>query len=413
MLSKEERQAVIDLFPFMGERPIVFDVGANKSHWADVVLDEFKENCEIHLFEPNKKLLSFCQIKHEYKTNVFYHEVGLLDHNGRKEFHFFENFNNELSSFHHGKDKWIGLPVKSEMVEVRCGDDVFSTLSIPKIDYLKIDCEGSDLLTLRGFDGLLKNNGIGIVQIEYSEHWERGSHTFSELKKFAEKYEYKVYRYIDDNFWEVKESNPPHDNYFITKFEIHNYCIAGSNAHFRMNIEGLTKMNLVIEIGAMEGVTTKYICENMLNDSGEARVIVVDPLRDYYVTDDPRYHPEFKHQYQRFKRNTRGLPVDLKRGESEHELPKLHALRADMVYVDGNHYSPWPYHDLCWGFAITKTGGFILADDYNIWAEETKQSIDKFLEEFRGHYEIVHSNYQILIRKTSNHYNSITESYYL
>src|SRR5690606_5394156 len=135
----------------------------------------------------------------------------------------------------------------------------------------------------------------------------------------------------------------------------------------------------ILEVGTMEGMTAKYMCEHLLNrDNPDARVICVDPLYDYYVTDDPRYHPEFKHQYQRFLRNTRGLPVELKRGKSQDELPLLHALRFSFIFLDGNHYPPWPYHDLCWAFAITKPGGYILADDYDLWAEDTKESIDLF-----------------------------------
>jgi predicted O-methyltransferase YrrM len=167
-----------------------------------------------------------------------------------------------------------------------------------------------------------------------------------------------------------------------------------------------------LEVGAMEGITTKYMCQNMLNaDNPDARIIVVDPLMDYYVTDDPRYHQEFRHQYQRFKRNTRGLPVELKRGKSQDELPKLHAMRFSFIYLDGDHYSPMPYLDAVWCFAILKIGGHLLVDDY-LWCEETKESIDKFLNEFKGHYDIVRQGYQILIQKTSNHYTDLTFEFY-
>lgn len=417
MLSPEEKKAVIDLFPFMGESPIVFDAGSNKGDWSDLILDEFGDKCKVYLFEPNEKLLSFTQIKYEYKENVFFHHVGLMNDDGTKEFFYFENFNNELSSFYKGGKDWDGLPMLSKKVDVRRGDYVCEQLGVERIDYLKIDCEGSDYETLLGFERMLSEDRIGIIQIEYSEHWKRAGYNFGDLINMANKYGYKIYNYRFDNFWRIKESwgdGIADDNYFITKFEIHNYCISGSNANFIMNTIDLPKMDLILEIGGHEGYTTKYMCEKMLNtDNTDARVIVVDPLYDYYVVDDPRYHPEFKHQYQRFKRNTRGIPVELKRGESKDELPKLHAMRFSFVFVDGNHYPDWPYHDLCWAFAITKIGGFILADDFNLWAEDTKASIDKFLIEFQGHYEIVQKNYQVLIKKTSNHYNSLTQSYYL
>lgn len=411
MIGEIEKQAIIDLFPFMGENPIVFDVGSNKGGFSDVILDEFKDKATLHLFEPNRKLLSYTEIKYEYKHNVKYHNIGLLNENGAKDFYFFENFNNELSSFY--KDDWVGLPMQKDYVEVREGDFVCEKLFVDRIDYLKIDCEGSDFETLLGFEKMLSENKIGLIQIEYSHHWSRANYGFADMKQLAEKYGYKIYNYKENNFWEEKSDKPEFDNYYITKYEIHNYCISGSNTNFISNTFELPKANLAIEIGAMEGFTSKYICKNLLDDSGTARLIVVDPLYDYYVEDDPRYHPEFKGQYPRFLRNTRGLPVELKRGKSEDELPKLNALRADFIFVDGNHYPPWPYHDLCWAFAITKIGGHILADDYNLWAQDTKDNIDKFLNEFSGHYDIVESNYQILIRKKSNYYNHITQSYYL
>jgi FkbM family methyltransferase len=367
----------------------------------------------MHLFEPNEKLLSFTQVKYEYKENVFFHNVGLLNEDTAKEFFFFENFNNELSSFYKGGKEWNGLPMISKKIDVRRGDYVCEQLRVDKIDFLKIDCEGSDFETLCGFEAKLAADKIGIIQIEYSEHWVRAGRTFDNLKYISDKYGYKIYRYIENNFWEVKEDNPPYDNYFITKFEIHNYCIAGSNANFIMNSSLLPKQDLVIEVGSHEGLTAKYICENLLNmENPDARLICVDPMFDYYVVDDPRYHPEFKHQYPRFKRNTRGFPVELKRGLSQDELPKLNALRASLCYIDGNHYSPMPYLDGVWCFAITKIGGHVIFDDY-LWCDDTQESIDKFLNEFQGHYELIERNYQIVIRKTSNHYTELTQPFYL
>ena len=412
MISPEEKQAVIDLFPFMGECPVIFDVGSNKGGWADIVLDEFNEEneCQLHLFEPNKKLLSFTEVKYEYKQNIFFHNIGLLNDCGGKDFYYFENFNNELSSFYDAGKEWDGLPKKVSHVDIRDGDWVCEKLNIQRVDYLKIDCEGSDIETLYGFERMMKEDKIGIVQIEYSEHWKRGGHTWQELKSIADKYGYKIYRYIKDNFWEVKEDSPPFDNYFLTKFEIANKGIGGWNNNFLLNVADLPKFDLMRELGTFEGLTAKYMCENMLNPGG--RVVIIDPLNDYYVTDDPRYHPEFKHQYQRFLRNTRGLPVELHRGKTEDELPQQHHLRFQFTYIDSNHYAPWPYWDGVWAFATTVIGGFILWDDYE-WAQETKDSIDKFLNEFSGSLEIVRQNYQVLIRKTKNQYNELTQSYYL
>lgn len=413
MIGNEEKQAIIDLFPFLGERPVVFDIGSNKGGFAEIILDEFKDNVTMHLFEPNKMLLDFTRIKFEYKTNIIYNESCVSNKSGNETFYYFENYNNEMSSRYHGNGEWEGLPVKQKKVPVITLDEYCKENNIQSIDYLKIDCEGADVEVLEGVIGMIKLGGVRIIQIEYSPHYKRAGKTFQQAIDIAKSNDYKIYKYIDNNFWEVKHFDEDYqfDNFFITKEEIHNYSTGGWNGSFILNTIELPKFDLMLEIGAMEGMTTKYMCQNMLNEGG--RVIVVDPLYNFYVEDDPRYHPEFRGQYQRFLRNTRGLPVELKRGKSEDELPKLNALRHDFIYVDGNHYAPWPYHDGCWAFAICKVGGYVLFDDYNLWAQDTKDSIDKFLNEYAGFYEIVQNNYQILIKKTANRYNEITQSYYL
>lgn len=409
MIGIEEKKAVIDLFPFMGQNPVVFDVGSNKGHWADVVLEEFGDKCELHLFEPNKKMLSFSEIKYEYKTNVFYHNVGLLNEDGTKQFFFFENYNNEISSFYNGGKDWDGLPLNTGKVEVKRGSTILEQLKIPYVDYLKIDCEGADFETLLGFSCHFEEDRIGIVQIEYSEHWKRGTNYFGRLIEYCNKYGFKIYKYIENNFWEVTEENPPYDNYFITKFEIHNHSVGGWNGEFIINTAGLPKFDLCLEVGGFEGMTTKYICENMLNEGG--RVNVVDPMMDVYVKGDTA-HPYFRNQYQRFLRNTRGLNVNLHRGNSEDMLPTLNALRHDFIFIDGNHYGENPYIDGCWAMAITKVGGYILFDDYT-WRNETNVAIDKFLNEFAGSIEVITKEYQVLIQKKANQYNQLTQSYYL
>lgn len=400
---------VIGLIYFLDDYPTIVDCGSNKGEFADIFIDEYGDNAKINLIEPNSKLLSFTEIKYEYRKNISYIKCAAYSVTGQvKQFYYFENFNNELSSIYKDDKLFEGLPLQLGVTKTVAIDDLFK-----EIDYLKIDVEGAEIDAILGCSELLHEQKIKIIQVEYSEHWARAGRKFTDLSFMFSETPYKIYRYADNNYNEVTDfENAPYDNYIITYFDIHNYCISGANHSFIQNTLDLPKMNLVIEVGVMEGLTTKYICDNLLLDNEDSRVIAVDPLFDFYVNDDPRYHQEFKHQYYRFKRNTRGLPVELYRGKSEDELPKLHSLRADMCYIDGNHYPPHPYIDGCWCFALTKEGGFILFDDWDMWDIETKASIDKFLDEFKGYYEIVKSNYQILIKKTMNYYNHLTEKYY-
>lgn len=411
MLNSEEKDMIIGMFPFLSENPVVFDVGSNKGGFSDIFIEEYKNGCDLHLFEPNKKLLSFTQIKYEYNTNISYNELAAYKENGEVDFFYFENFNNELSSIYKESEGWSDLPMLETRVKTIKLDDYCRIDHINFIDYLKIDCEGADVDVLLGCKELIGNGNIRIIQIEYGSHYKRANHTFKEVIDLFEGTEYKIYYYDRNNYHEVIDFDEDYHacNYIITKEKIKNQSI-GWNKDFILNVCDLPKFDMCLEIGAFEGLTTKYICSKMLNEGG--RVVVVDPLLDYYVENDKRSHPEFQGQYQRFLRNTKGYPVELKRGKSETELPKLFELRFGFIFVDGNHYEPWPYFDACWAFAICKEGGYILIDDYDKWSDETKQSVDKFLEEFKDSFEIISKGYQVLIRKTIAQYNELTQSYY-
>ncbi len=418
MIDAKEKQMIIGLMPFLSKEPVVFDIGSNKGAFSDIFLGEYKDDCMLFLFEPNDKLLSFTQIKYEYQKNIVYESCAAYKENKDIEFKYFENFNNELSSLYEDLS-WKQMPMKSKIVKGRTLDSYAEANKIEYIDYLKIDCEGADMDVLEGCNGLMSSGKIKIIQIEYSEHWERSGYNCADLLSASNKAGYQVYRYEDGNYyliekvadsWVCGEYRPilPKDNYILTKECISNSCKAGWNNEFIINTVELPKFDLGLEIGAFEGMTTKYMCEKMLTPGG--RVVVVDPLEEYYIEGDTE-HPEFKGQYPRFLRNTKGLPIELKRGKSESELPKLNALRFDFIFVDGDHRKDAVYFDLVWSFAICKLGGHILIDDYT-WRPYTTEGIDKFLNEFSGSFDLLIKDYQVLIRKHTNQYNEINFDYY-
>lgn len=414
MLGQEEKQAIVDLFPFLSEKPVILDIGSNKGHFVDVVLEKYLDEGQIHLFEPNSKLLSFTEIKYEYKKNIWYNDIVVYKEDNKSiDFYYFENYNNELSSIHdRGKD-WEGLPKKKTAKKTITIDTYCKQYSIDEIDYLKIDAEGADYDVLQGCKKLISDGKVKVGQFEYTPSWDKEGDSFKGILSLLNDSGYKVYKYSDSNFWEVTEIHPPAGNYFFSNLDIHNYTgvDTGWATAFVESTKELPKMDMVLEIGAYEGMTTKYICENMLTKQVNSRVIVVDPLMDVYVEGDME-HTYFKNQYQRFLRNTNGLPVELKRSKSQEVFPELAALRFDLCYIDGDHRSPMPYLDACWCFAVTRVGGFILFDDY-LWRDDTKESIDAFLLEFGDALTILKKEYQVLIIKDREKYNSITESYYL
>ena len=160
------------------------------------------------------------------------------------------------------------------------------------------------------------------------------------------------------------------------------------------------KLDFVLESGCFEGLTTAYICDNLLNPGG--RIICIDPLTDEYLPGHPD-NALFVGQYDRFIRNTKGLPVELIQTTSRQAFtkPGFEHYRFDLIYIDGDHTESEVFNDGMNAFTLCRLNGFILFDDYE-WREETKRGIDRFLAEKLGRYNLIKKGYQVLIQKTLN-----------
>jgi predicted O-methyltransferase YrrM len=189
------------------------------------------------------------------------------------------------------------------------------------------------------------------------------------------------------------------------------------NEPFRMNTSNIKEINLCLEIGCFEGLTSNYIVENLLSQSG--KLICVDPLKEAYIEgdldeDDVRSNNSefsfFKGQYSRFIENTadkiqsgkivlyRELSFDF-----YNERLSEYSDSFDLIYIDGDHRPESVYRDAFNCFKLCKVGGIIIFDDYewraNIENKSTKAGIDKFLAEFNGRYNTLARNYQMVIQK--------------
>lgn len=103
--------------------------------------------------------------------------------------------------------------------------------------------------------------------------------------------------------------------------------------------------------------------------------------------------------------------VDLRVGDSATELLKLQQVHPTpwlhFVYVDGSH-RPWDVVMDAWlAWQMLRVGGVMVFDDY-IWFYRHPYTlaltapcdgIDKFLAMIEGHYELLHQEYQVRIRK--------------
>ncbi len=144
----------------------VFDVGANVGEWSAVAAGLFPE-ANIYAFEILPNIFAQLEDKLKGAPHARAYNLGLSD----KEEETFVNYveaNSALSTclndfseeFHH-------LTSKREPCRTITGDIFCERNSIQQIDFLKIDVEGFEGKVLKGFEGLLENGAVKVIQFEY------------------------------------------------------------------------------------------------------------------------------------------------------------------------------------------------------------------------------------------------------
>lgn len=395
-MDANEITQVKRLFPYLSKYPIVFDVGSNKGLWTDIILDIASD---IHLFEPNEKLLNYTQVKYDAVRNITYCNMAAWKASHEEiPFYIIADEYSGLSSVYRNH-AWDYLGWSETKVQTTTLDHYADSNNIGLIDIIKIDTEGAEYDVLLGCRKLLRDKRVRFIQVEYSEHYKLSGHTFKDIMDYVGQFGYAAFDH------DLKRMDT-----FTEDFHLDNYIITLADFTENWNLEFIKnsreiKCNLVLEIGCFEGLTTNYICDNLLNEGG--RVVCIDPLQDEYLTEN--LSPEdkalnadlakmFTGQYDRFMRNTEGRHVQLIRKTSAAAFPEIMDLRFDLIYVDGDHRENYVYWDGTCGFNMLADGGYMLFDDYG-WREYTKRGIDRFLSEHEGKVEVLVKDYQVLVRK--------------
>jgi FkbM family methyltransferase len=139
----------------------IFDVGANIGEWAKMVLDR-QVDAQIHSFEPVpevfRRLVAAVPIE-----RVMPNPFGLSSQCEMRDM-LFDHDNDRLTT--------PCLEIARVAPEVRPlimldGDSYCRSRKVESIDFIKIDTEGHEFQVLKGFDTMLKNAKINIIQFEY------------------------------------------------------------------------------------------------------------------------------------------------------------------------------------------------------------------------------------------------------
>lgn len=186
-----------------GEKPIIFDVGANVGGYTKDVLSVVP-GALVHCFEPSKQtyeMLCNNLIDMDVKKNNC--AVGEAESTMTL---YSDAVGSGFASLYKRQLDYVGMELSAvETVNVITLDNYCESNSISHIDFLKMDIEGNEYNALKGASKLLDNKLISAIQIEFG-----GANLDS--------------RVFFRDYW-----NLLHEGYYVYRickdglFEIHNY----------------------------------------------------------------------------------------------------------------------------------------------------------------------------------------------
>ena len=170
-----------------------------------------------------------------------------------------------------------------------------------------------------------------------------------------------------------------------------------------------------LEIGSFEGKSTVWFLENILLNE-KSTITCIDPWTTYsqnnnsfdsYNKVDSEWN--FTDNKNTFLHNIylSGFKnkVIIEQGFSNEILPKfiLDKKKYDIIFIDGNHTSPFVITDGIMSWYLLKEGGLMIFDDY-LWGYPNstlspKLAVDSFINCFRDYIEVIWSEYRLVIKK--------------
>lgn len=265
---------------------IVVDVGARggiEPHW-----ENFCDQIRIVAFEPD---LNECNRLNESNSasNIRYYPVALSEFKGKRTFYntqfppassFYRGDENMLSRF---QDE-IGLKVVSTQEYETIDFDAFAKENqIQSGDFIKLDCEGSELDVLKGAQSYLKKSVLGISVECLFDRWRIGQPIFSEIDLFLRSLGFKLYDFT--HYRHARKVLPPFPNPTRTGFGKLGQVVWGQFLYLRdpileiqtgqglesgWSVTRLLKMACLMELFSLNDCAIELIKVGLKDDSDES-----------------------------------------------------------------------------------------------------------------------------------------------
>ena len=183
-----EFHEMIFLHQFLKKDMIFADVGANQGEYT---LFAAKRVSRVLAFEPlasMRNVLSDNVALNGFK-NVDVFEVGLSDHAGMLEIHEIENMDEGLGTIYLGNRK----SKRSFTIQLQSLDAIAQQRSLPRLDFIKMDIEGSELRALEGSVEVIKKFRPAIMIELNAETYAAAGYTVEDVEDYFKKANYAAF----------------------------------------------------------------------------------------------------------------------------------------------------------------------------------------------------------------------------
>lgn len=201
---------------FITDGDIVFDVGANKGEWTDLVLRTCSST-QLHLFEPLKYYYE--ELLQKFKdTNISIINKAVYRSEGHVKFCEYPDDCQGLSSIYRRviaeKNQYVPLPEKPEYIVLTttigkyCWDK-----GIFHINYLKIDVEGAEFDVIKGASKMLNSGVIDYVEFEYGGTFLDSNITLEDVYNYLRERDYQIFKCFDEHLEHLPEFSSKYEDY--------------------------------------------------------------------------------------------------------------------------------------------------------------------------------------------------------
>ena len=156
----------------------------------------------------------------------------------------------------------------------------------------------------------------------------------------------------------------------------------------------------ILEIGCYEGLSSVFFADNLLT-SRESSLVCVDPFMKLATNDHASLLTN--HEEDNFDYNIshcKNLEKITVHKITSDDFFAMNTNTYSFIYIDGCHECDFITRDMENSFKVLRSNGIMWMDDYGGGdGIAIKRTMNAFLDKYKGQYELIHSGYQLAIRK--------------